>query len=96
MRFVKPLDGRLLTALAQDHKHFFTLEDHAISGGAGSAVSEFLAASSVTLTHLGIPDLFIAHGAREQQLEICKLDTKGISDAVTEVKQKLLGKACSN
>ncbi|MEH6442956.1 MAG: 1-deoxy-D-xylulose-5-phosphate synthase [Oceanospirillaceae bacterium] len=78
MRFAKPLDTELLTKLADDHHHFFTLEDHAIAGGAGSAVSEYLADKAVTFTHLGIPDAFIPHGTRDQQLAMCGLDAVGI------------------
>lgn len=82
MRFVKPLDEQLLDELAKTHHHFFTLEDHAIAAGAGSAVSQYLADSPVTFTHLGIPDALIAHGTREQQLAICGLDSEGIAQAI--------------
>ncbi|HEU5398046.1 MAG TPA: 1-deoxy-D-xylulose-5-phosphate synthase, partial [Gammaproteobacteria bacterium] len=40
MRFVKPLDEELLLELAGSHGRFVTLEDHAVDGGAGSAVNE--------------------------------------------------------
>jgi 1-deoxy-D-xylulose-5-phosphate synthase len=82
MRFVKPLDEQLLTSLAQSHQHFFTIEDHAISAGAGSAVSQYLANKPVTFTHLGIPDRLIPHGSREEQLAICALDIAGITAVV--------------
>ncbi len=82
MRFVKPLDEKLLTELALDHQHFFTLEDHAIAGGAGSAVSEFFAAQRLQITHLGIPDRFIEHATREQQLALCALDVDSISRTI--------------
>ncbi|MBP6309949.1 MAG: 1-deoxy-D-xylulose-5-phosphate synthase, partial [Arenimonas sp.] len=42
MRFIKPLDEALIRQLAQTHERFVTVEDNAIMGGAGSAVSEFL------------------------------------------------------
>jgi len=82
MRYVKPLDEQLLIDLALSHQHFITIEDHAICAGAGSAVSQFLADKPVTFTHLGIPDQFIPHGTREEQLAICALDIKGITAAV--------------
>ena len=86
MRFVKPLDTQLLTQLLQQHQYLFTLEDHAIAGGAGTAVSEFLAEKLVRICHLGIPDKLIPHGTREQQLSICGLDEAGIEQTI---KQKL-------
>ena len=42
MRFVQPLDEALLLELAQTHHHFITLEEHALMGGFGSAVGEFV------------------------------------------------------
>lgn len=89
MRFVKPLDEKLLTELALDHQHFFTLEDHAIAGGAGSAVSEFFAAQRLQITHLGIPDRFIEHATREQQLALCALDVDSISRTINCYLEKL-------
>ncbi|NRA20819.1 MAG: 1-deoxy-D-xylulose-5-phosphate synthase [Oceanospirillaceae bacterium] len=84
MRFVKPLDEALLIKLTEEHQHFFTLEDHAIASGAGSAVSQLLADKNVTFTHFGIPDLLIAHGSREQQLAYCGLDEQGLSSAIAQ------------
>ncbi len=84
MRFVKPLDEALLREMAERHKRLVTLEDNAIHGGAGSAVSEFLAEHNINipLTMLGIPDHFIEHASREQQLHICGLDADSIYQRV--------------
>ncbi|KCX99307.1 1-deoxy-D-xylulose-5-phosphate synthase [Acinetobacter baumannii 1499986] len=43
MRFVKPLDEQLIRDLAEHTHLFVTVEEHAIMGGAGSAVNEFMA-----------------------------------------------------
>jgi 1-deoxy-D-xylulose-5-phosphate synthase len=73
MRFVKPLDTELLSVLMKTHQHFITMEDHAIQGGAGSAVAEFIAQSNWngTLKLLGIPDQWIEHASRAEQLKNC-------------------------
>ncbi len=42
MRFVKPIDGDLITQLADSHDLLVTIEENAIQGGAGSAVNEYL------------------------------------------------------
>ena len=70
MRFVKPLDEALILELAKSHDAFVTLEDNAIAGGAGSAVAECLAAHGITLPilHLGLPDVYLEHGSREEVL----------------------------
>ena len=80
MRFVKPLDEDLIRELAGTHKLLVTIEENVVSGGAGAAVSEYLAAAaiSIPILHLGIPDQFIDHGKHSQQLESVGLDTAGI------------------
>ena len=80
MRFVKPLDEACLLDMAGRHRILISVEDNAVSGGAGSAVAESLAAHGVTvpLAILGIPDRFIEHAGREQQLAECGLDAEGI------------------
>jgi 1-deoxy-D-xylulose-5-phosphate synthase len=86
MRFVKPLDEELILELAAGHDALFTLEDNVVMGGAGSAVSECLAAHGITIPvhHLGLPDRFVEQGKREEILALCGLDKDGIIRAVTE------------
>ncbi|MFP3874629.1 MAG: 1-deoxy-D-xylulose-5-phosphate synthase [Thiohalophilus sp.] len=87
MRFIKPLDTDLLQQLAADHDLLVTLEDNAVNGGAGSAVSQWLSEQphSVPVLHLGLPDEFLEHGSREQLLATAGLDTEGIIRAITAV-----------
>ncbi len=91
MRFVKPLDEELVLQLAAEHEALFTLEDNVVMGGAGSAVSECLAAHGVTVPvhHLGLPDHFVEQGSREEILGLCGLDKDGIIRAVIEQGQDL-------
>jgi 1-deoxy-D-xylulose-5-phosphate synthase len=80
MRFIKPLDEACISELAARHHLLVTLEDNAVSGGAGSAVAEALAGHgiSIPLTQMGIPDRFIEHATREEQLTECGLDADSI------------------
>jgi 1-deoxy-D-xylulose-5-phosphate synthase len=84
MRFVKPLDEELILELARSHKAFVTIEDNAIAGGAGAAVAECLAAHGVTLPiqHLGLPDVYLEHGSREEVLTMAGLDLPQIRHAI--------------
>ena len=84
MRFIKPLDSRLLRELASSHERFVTVEDHVVAGGAGSAVLEWLAAEGLTLPclTLGLPDRFTQHGPRERILADHGLDAQGILEAI--------------
>jgi 1-deoxy-D-xylulose-5-phosphate synthase len=84
MRFVKPLDNALIDQLASAHELLVTLEDHATAGGAGSAVLEYLSgkAEETRVLTLGVPDRWIDHASREEQLSECGLDAPGIEHAV--------------
>jgi 1-deoxy-D-xylulose-5-phosphate synthase len=84
MRFVKPLDQALLLELAGRHNLLVTVEENAISGGAGSAVNECLAAHgvSVPIINLGLPDRFVEQGGHGELLAQCGLDAAGIQRSV--------------
>lgn len=88
MRFVKPLDEDLITQLATQNQLLVTLEEGSVAGGAGSAVSEYLAAQGmiVPVLHLGLPDQFIHHGSHGQQLARVGLDAEQLE---RRIKQRL-------
>jgi len=80
LRFVKPLDAELLVELARSHLHLVTIEDGCVAGGAGSAIAECLHAQglAVQLLQLGSPDRFLAHGSRDELLQLAGLDLASI------------------
>jgi 1-deoxy-D-xylulose-5-phosphate synthase len=86
MRFVKPLDEALIRELAAEHELLVTIEENSIMGGAGGAVSEFLAREQILkpMLHLGLPDYYVEHAKPAQMLAECGLDEAGIEAAVRE------------
>ena len=61
-----------------------TLEEHAVTGGFGSAVLEAATGLHLDASRtqvLGIPDAFVPHGSRGQQLSDAGLDATGIATA---------------
>ncbi|OZI65803.1 1-deoxy-D-xylulose-5-phosphate synthase [Bordetella genomosp. 1] len=84
MRFVKPIDRELLGSLAASHAAFVTVEEAAIMGGAGSAVTEALNEAGVVLPvlQLGLPDQFIDHGDQVALLAGLGLDAGGIEASI--------------
>jgi len=86
MRFVKPLDEKTIVSIAARHRALITIEENAVSGGAGSAVSEVLATAGLPLPtlHVGIPDRFIEHGTRDTCLARAGLDLAGLSASVEQ------------
>jgi 1-deoxy-D-xylulose-5-phosphate synthase len=84
MRFVKPLDETLVRELARSHELLVTVEENAVAGGAGSAVNECLTAAGLPPVRLmlGLPDRFLEHAERPEQLAECGLDADGIRHAI--------------
>jgi 1-deoxy-D-xylulose-5-phosphate synthase len=76
MRFIKPLDELLILQLADRHRLLVTIEENAIAGGAGSAVSELLAEHGINVhcLHLGLPDTCQEQAEHGEQLAACGLD----------------------
>jgi 1-deoxy-D-xylulose-5-phosphate synthase len=91
MRFVKPLDEALVREVAARHELLVTIEENAIMGGAGGAVSEFLARENIlkSMLHLGLPDAYVEHAKPAQMLAECGLDEDGIEASVRERLQLL-------
>ena len=87
MRFIKPLDKDCIVGMAESHEVLVTVEDNVIAGGAGAAVSECLSDRRVVcpVFHLGLPDRFIAHATREQQLRECGIDAGGIEARLRDI-----------
>lgn len=87
MRFVKPLDTATINQVAESYDLIVTIEDHAIAGGAGSAVAEYLnntrtKSNFTNLLHLGFPDEFINHGKPEELFTDWKLDKAGMLNSI--------------
>ncbi|WP_174688441.1 1-deoxy-D-xylulose-5-phosphate synthase [Candidatus Thioglobus sp. NP1] len=80
MRFIKPLDEKLIIELASVNKKLISIEDNVISGGAGSAINEVLQKNSIkTPLHiLGVPDFVTEHGSQKELYELYGLNAKHI------------------
>ena len=80
MRFVKPLDKKLIAEHSKGKRAIITIEDGAMSGGAGSAVNEWTQENKISaqIVICGIPDEFIDHASREEMIESVELDKNGI------------------
>jgi 1-deoxy-D-xylulose-5-phosphate synthase len=84
MRFVKPLDEALVATVAAEHRAIVTLEENVVAGGAGSAVLEHLQriGASIPVLQIGVPDGFVEHGTREDNLTAAGLDVSSIRAAI--------------
>lgn len=84
LRFVKPLDEIMLHDIFRNFSKIVTVEDHAIQGGFGSAVAEFMTTHGYTaqITRLGVPDRFIEQGEQPELYRECGFDAPAIMNAV--------------
>ncbi|MGH8244119.1 MAG: 1-deoxy-D-xylulose-5-phosphate synthase [Steroidobacteraceae bacterium] len=84
MRFVKPLDEELVADIAARHRAIVTIEENAVAGGAGSAVLESLQRIGVVppVLQIGVPDGFVEHGTREDNLAAAGLDAESVRAAI--------------
>lgn len=90
MRFVKPLDEKLLHEVFSKFNKIITIEDGTIVGGFGSAILEFMNAHQykAEITMLGIPDKIIEHGTLKELHHECNYDANAIAEAAINIMQK--------
>jgi 1-deoxy-D-xylulose-5-phosphate synthase len=87
-RFVKPLDEKLITEIANSHRLILTAEDAYLAGGFGSAVMELLEEKGllqkVRVVRLGVTDEIVPHGDPKVLLAGYGLTADGIATKVRE------------
>ena len=82
-RFAKPLDSRAILAAVREHPFVVTVEEGCLMGGFGSAVLEAANDAGLETSHvrrLGIPDQYVQHAERTEQLAQLGLSSRGIAE----------------
>lgn len=84
MRFVKPLDERLLREVGERFQRVVTVEDGVRNGGFGTAVLEWLSdhGYKTEVVRLGLPDEFVEHGKVDELQHIVGIDKEGIKQSL--------------
>ncbi|MGE0770686.1 MAG: 1-deoxy-D-xylulose-5-phosphate synthase [Cyclobacteriaceae bacterium] len=93
LRFVKPLDEKLLHGVFHRFSKIITVEDGCIQGGFGSAILEFMADNQyhAQVRRLGIPDSVIEHGEQEELHHECGFDAAAIKNEALKMLQPVSG-----
>ena len=80
MRFLKPLDEKILEEVGKRFSRIIAIEDGVRNGGLGSAVTEWMSDHGYTphITRMGLPDHFVEQGTVQQLREICGIDIESI------------------
>lgn len=86
LRFLKPLDDKLLTEIGERFDKIITVEDGVRMGGMGSAVLEWMAdhGYSPKIKRLGMPDHFVEHGTVDELRKVCGLDNDSLRKVIEE------------
>lgn len=91
MRFVKPIDEKMIIDICRTHEYIFTVEDNAILGGAGSAVNEVIQKNNIeaNITNLGVPDNIVSHGSQDEIFADLELDVCGLQNQTNDHIKKM-------
>lgn len=97
-RWIKPLDAGTLEFFARSVQVLCTLEDHAVTGGFGSAVAEHLSEAGIVtpLIRVGWPDQFIEHGSVAILREKYGMTAKVAADRILEAFRNSAAKKGAN
>ncbi len=81
---LKPLESNSLVEIANSFEKLITVEENSPRGGFGDTVRALLAENNITsnVRSIALPDVFVAHGSRQQLLQDCGLDAQSILDFV--------------
>lgn len=80
LKFLKPMDNKLLHEVGKRYSKIYTIEDGTIIGGAGSAIEEWMMDNGYQpkIVRLGLPDEFVEHGSQAELFGMLELDVEGI------------------
>ena len=87
-RFAKPLDKHTTLKAIEECGFVLTVEEGVLMGGFGSAVLEAANDAGLSTTHVrrvGLPDRFILHAERDEQLAEVGLDVDGLTRAALDL-----------
>lgn len=90
-RFIKPLDRTTILRAIENLPFVITLEEGCLEGGFGSAVLEAAneaGLSTSNIIRLGVPDRWVLHAERTEQLAEVGLDVDGLVQAALRAAEK--------
>lgn len=87
MRFLKPIDTKLLDNIGERFEKIITLEDGTINGGLGSAVIEYYSDNNLhpRVLRMGVNDRFVEHGSTSELYNMLGLDAYGIEAQIRQL-----------
>ncbi len=90
IRYIKPIDERILEEVCGKFERIITIEDGTIVGGLFGCVAEYISRNgrNTQITPIAIPDRYLSQGTQEELRDECSLTTKRIAETIeTEMKK---------
>jgi len=90
MHTIKPIDEELIDEVLNQYDALFTLEEHSVVGGLGSAVCEILASrmhkKNIRFQMFGFPDMFApVTGTREYLNQLYEIDPENLAERIKKI-----------
>ena len=87
MRFISPVDEKMLHHIFNNYEQILTIEDGSVLGGLAALIARFKNNNNYQnkLKSLGVPNKFIEHGDIETLHKVCGFDVDGITEAVVDM-----------
>ncbi len=73
--------------LEHGHTHLITLEEHALAGGFGSAVAEFVSDRGLKLRveRIGVPNVLVQHDSQDKQRALFGLGGEDVAARIAQI-----------
>ena len=70
LRFISPLDLKMVDCLARRHKHIIVVEEGYQTGGVGEGIASYVNSQEIDchIIYVAAPETYVAHASRNEQL----------------------------
>jgi len=85
--FIKPLDFNLFTEMLSTHQYVATIEEHALSGGLGMIINNFMVQNGIQqaeVLNFGVPDMWVQFGSNIELMRELGLDAESIANRILQ------------
>lgn len=85
--FIKPLDLDLFSHLLSTHRFVATIEEHALNGGMGMIINNFLVQNGIReaeVLNFGVPDMWVQFGSNTELMRELGLDAESITQRILQ------------
>jgi 1-deoxy-D-xylulose-5-phosphate synthase len=89
VRFLKPIDKKMLDEICRTHHTIITVEDGTVTGGLFSEISEYIIEKNYAteVSSIALPDSFVEQGDIPSLYKLAGFDVESITDCIRRQKR---------